>query len=99
MKKVYITDRDINKLVKFLNNNEISKFIVLLGQFAKIYGMTKLASECGRNRESLYKVFSTDSKPKFNTILDILNCFGLKITIYNLNNNKKFKNTRSKDKI
>jgi probable addiction module antidote protein len=89
MKKVYITDNDINKLGSYLGKDEINKFIALLGKLAKIYGMTKLANECGRNRESFYKVFYTDSKPKFHTIIDILKCFNLKISI---NSQEKIKN-------
>jgi probable addiction module antidote protein len=85
MKKVYIKNSDINKLIKYLYKSDINKFILLLGKFAKIYGMTKLANECGRNRESLYKVFAMNSNPKFKTIIDILNCFGLNLTIYYYN--------------
>jgi probable addiction module antidote protein len=81
MKKVYLKNSDINKLSKYLDKSDINKFILLLGKFAKIYGMTKLANECGRNRESLYKVFTENSRPKFQTIHDILNCFGLNLQI------------------
>jgi probable addiction module antidote protein len=86
MKKIYIKDTDVKKLIKYLSKTEINKFLSLLGKFAKIYGMTNLAKDCGRNRESLYKVFSSNSKPKLHTIISILNCLGLNFTVIDLDN-------------
>ncbi|MDR1109282.1 MAG: putative addiction module antidote protein [Deltaproteobacteria bacterium] len=80
-KNLCYNDNDLHKLKLYLENRDINSFLSLLGKISRSYGMTKLSKECFRNRESLYRNFIKDAKPKFITILDIFNSLGLKLTI------------------
>lgn len=51
-----------------------------LGNIAKAHGMSKLASDTGLGRESLYKSLSGDVVPSFDTILKITKALGLKLS-------------------
>jgi probable addiction module antidote protein len=50
-----------------------------IGDIAKARGMSKIASESGLGRESLYKALSSDAKPRFDTILKVLSALGVNI--------------------
>ena len=50
-----------------------------IGDIAKARGMSKIASESGLGRESLYKALNADSKPRFDTVIKVLNALGVRI--------------------
>ena len=50
-----------------------------IGDIAKARGMSKIASESGLGRESLYKALNSDAKPRFDTILKVLGALGVNI--------------------
>lgn len=50
-----------------------------ISDIAKARGMSKIASDAGLGRESLYKALNPGSKPRFETILKVLNSLGVKI--------------------
>ena len=50
-----------------------------IGDVAKARGMAKIAAETGLGRESLYKALNPEAKPRFETILKVLNSLGVKI--------------------
>lgn len=50
-----------------------------ISDIAKEWGMSKIASDAGLGRESLYKALNPESKPRFETILKVLNSLGVKI--------------------
>ena len=50
-----------------------------LGDIAKSKGMTKIASEAGLGRESLYKTLSHDGNPSFSTVLKVMQSFGIRL--------------------
>ena len=50
-----------------------------LGDIARAKGMTQVARDAGLSRESLYKAFSGDRAPSFDTILKVVNALGLKL--------------------
>ena len=52
-----------------------------LGTVARARGMTAIAREAGIGRESLYKSFSGDGNPEFNTVVKVLHALGLKLTV------------------
>nr|WP_175041471.1 addiction module antidote protein [Duganella vulcania] len=52
-----------------------------LGNMARAYGMTQLASETGMGRESLYKALSADGNPSFATVLKVMCALGLKFHV------------------
>lgn len=43
--------------------------------------MSQIAKDTGLGRESLYKTFHQGSKPKFDTIVKVLNSLGVKIRL------------------
>ncbi len=50
-----------------------------LGDIAKSKGMTKIASEVGLGRESLYKTLSHDGNPSFSTVLKVMQSLGIRL--------------------
>lgn len=56
-------------------------FLAALGEVAKARGVTQLAKDTGLSRESLYKTFSSGTKPRFETILKITNALGVPLSV------------------
>lgn len=56
-------------------------FLLALQDVAKAYGINTVAKQAKLGRESLYKTLSGSVNPKFNTLKNILDSVGLKITI------------------
>ncbi len=50
-----------------------------LGDFARARGMTKVASDAGLSRESLYKALSGNRSPTFDTVLRVIAALGLRL--------------------
>lgn len=50
--------------------------ITAIGHIAKAKGMTKIASDTGMSRPSLYKALSKGSKPQFETIQKVIKALG-----------------------
>lgn len=48
---------------------------------AKARGMMLVAQEAGVSRESLYKSLAPDAKPRWETIVKVLDVLGMKITL------------------
>jgi probable addiction module antidote protein len=51
-----------------------------LGVVARAAGMSRIASEAGRGRESLYKALRADGNPEFETVLRVMHAVGLRLT-------------------
>lgn len=60
-------------------NGDAAFIAKALGDIARARGMSKVASESGLSRESLYKALSGKRVPGFDTILRVLNALGLKL--------------------
>jgi probable addiction module antidote protein len=43
--------------------------------------MTEIAKKTGLGRESLYKTFQAGTKPKFETIVKVLDAFGVRLKV------------------
>ena len=56
-------------------------FIIALGHVAKHKGIGKLAHETGLNRESLYKTFSGNVQPKWDTVHRLLRALKVRLAI------------------
>ena len=50
-----------------------------LGDIARAMGMAQVARDTGLSRESLYKAFSGERSPDFDTILKVVGALGLKL--------------------
>ncbi|WP_199508979.1 MULTISPECIES: addiction module antidote protein [unclassified Psychrobacter] len=57
-----------------------SEFIEALNDVAKAKGMNELAEKTGIRRESLYKTLRSE-KPRFDTMLKIIDGMGLQVTL------------------
>ena len=56
-------------------------FLVAVGQVAKARGMSAVAETTGLGRESLYKAFTPGAKPRYDTVLKVLQGLGVKLTV------------------
>jgi len=75
---------DNNELIadyisEILENGDLDEFLSAMDDIARAKGMSKIAKETGLSRESLYKAFKAGSQPRFDTVLKILNSFGIKL--------------------
>ncbi len=77
----YLTDE--NTITEYLNSvlaeDDTALLISAIGDVAKARGMSQIAELSGLGRESLYKALSSDSKPRFETIIKVLNSLGVTI--------------------
>ena len=56
-------------------------FLKALRNVAEAYGMSKVAEEAGRARESLYRTLSEEGNPRLDTLTSILEVLGLRIAV------------------
>jgi len=66
-------------LSQVLSDGDTNELLAAIGNIAKAKGMTQIAKDTGLGRESLYKTFAEGSQPKFETIIKVLNSFGVKL--------------------
>ncbi len=66
-------------LSQVLADGDTNELLIAMGNIAKAKGMSQIAKDTGLGRESLYKTFSPNAKPRFETIMKVLNSFGVKL--------------------
>jgi len=54
-------------------------FLTAVRDVARARGMTQLAKETGLGRESLYKALTPGAKPRYDTVLKLVNALGVKL--------------------
>jgi putative addiction module killer protein len=64
-----------------LGGDKSTQFLAALADVAKARGMSTIARDAGLGRESLYKALAPGAKPRYDTILEVLNSLGEKLTI------------------
>lgn len=64
-------------LSQVLADGDNEEFLRAIGYVAKARGMTKIATDAGVGRESLYKAFAPGAKPRFETVLKVLHSLGI----------------------
>ena len=62
-----------------LEDGSTDELLVALGHIARAKGMTEIAKKTGLGRESLYKTFQEGTKPKFETIVKVLDACGVRL--------------------
>lgn len=62
-----------------LKENDAAFISTVLGDIARVKGMTLVAEQTGLTRSSLYKALSPNGNPEFSTILKVINALGLKL--------------------
>lgn len=55
-------------------------FLAAVRDVARAKGMAQLAKDAGLGRESLYKALSPGAKPRYDTMLKLLNALGVKLS-------------------
>jgi probable addiction module antidote protein len=56
-------------------------FLTAIGQVAKARGMGAIAAGAGLGRESLYKALTPGAKPRYDTVLKVLQSLGVKVSV------------------
>ncbi|MDX8408700.1 MAG: putative addiction module antidote protein [Mariprofundales bacterium] len=69
-------------LTAALEDGDPDLLLAVLGDIARAKGMTQLAKETGLGRESLYKALNPGSKPRFDTIMRVMNGLGIHLSAY-----------------
>lgn len=54
-------------------------FLAAVRDVARARGMTQLAKDSGLGRESLYKALTPGAKPRYDTVLKLLQVLGIKL--------------------
>src|SRR3989339_2241681 len=80
----YLEDENMiaEYLSEIIEENDPALLLSAIGDIAKARGMSKIASESGLGRESLYKALNSDSKPRFDTVLKVLGTLGVRICFH-----------------
>jgi probable addiction module antidote protein len=63
----------------FLEEGDSSMIAEALGIAARARGMTEVANKSGITREALYRALRADSQPRLDTILKVMNAFGVRL--------------------
>ena len=62
-----------------MEKNDLDLLLAAVGDVAKARGMAKIARDSGLGRESLYKALAPGAKPRFETVMKVLQALGLKL--------------------
>jgi len=83
----YLDDKEViaEYLTQVLQGGDMNEFFEAVGNVAKAKGMSQIANDTGLGRESLYKSFSANAHPKFETVTKVLNSLGIKLQATALN--------------
>ena len=67
-------------LSQVLEDGDTDEFIRAIGHIAKAKGMAQIAKDTGLGRESLYTAFRPNAKPRFDTVMKVINAFELQLS-------------------
>lgn len=66
-------------LSQVLVDGDNEEFLRAIGHIAKAKGMAQIAKDTGLGRESLYKAFRPNAKPRFDTVMKVI--YALKLQL------------------
>jgi len=66
-------------LSQVLEDGDSEEFLRAIGHIAKAKGMAQIAKDTGLGRESLYKTFRPNAKPRFDTVMKVINALKLQL--------------------
>jgi len=76
------TDEDMAAYLEAaLEDDDPALVAAALGDIARAKGMSEIARETGLGRESLYKAIAPGAKPRYDTVLKVLQSLGVKLTV------------------
>ncbi|MDE0310599.1 MAG: putative addiction module antidote protein [Acidiferrobacterales bacterium] len=73
------TEASVAYLEAAFEDGDPQLIVAAIGDIAKAYSMTKLASKTRLSRESLYKALSQRGNPRFATVLNLLLALDMKL--------------------
>lgn len=62
-----------------LDEGDPELLLVALTNVARARGMAQVAADAGLGRESLYKALSPGAKPRFDTVLKVMQALGIRL--------------------
>ena len=68
-------------LTAALEDSNPDVFLTAISQVAKARGMGAIAEGAGLGRESLYKALTPGAKPRYDTVLKVLQSLGVKLSV------------------
>ena len=68
-------------LTAALEDENPDVFLAAVSNVAKARGISTIAESTGLGRESLYKAIAPGAKPRYDTVLKVLNSLGVKLTV------------------
>lgn len=68
-------------LTAALEDSNPEVFLTAVRDVARARGMTQLAKDADLGRESLYKALTAGAKPRYDTLLKLLQALGVKLTV------------------
>jgi probable addiction module antidote protein len=66
-------------LSQVLEDGDTDELLEAMGNIAKAKGMAQIAKDTGLGRESLYKTLQAGAKPRFETVIKVLESFGVRL--------------------
>ena len=66
-------------LSQVLADGDSDELLRAIGYIAKAQGMAKIAQDAGLSRESLYKSFAVGAKPRFDTVLKVIQALNIEL--------------------
>jgi probable addiction module antidote protein len=64
-----------------LEDGNPDAFLSAIGNVAKAHGMSAIAESTGLGRESLYKALAPGARPRYDTVLKVLQSLGVKLNV------------------
>jgi len=66
-------------LSQVLEDGDNEEFLRAIGYIAKAKGMAQIAKDTGLGRESLYKAFRPNAKPRFDTVMKVIDALNIRL--------------------
>ncbi len=67
-------------LSQVLEDGDNEEFLRAIGHIAKAKGMAQIAKDTGLGRESLYKAFRPNAKPRFDTVMKVIDALKIQLS-------------------
>ena len=71
-------------LSQVLEDGDNEEFLRAIGHIAKAKGMAQIAKDTGLGRESLYKAFRPNAKPRFDTVMKVIDALKIQLNARSL---------------
>ena len=77
----YLDNKEViaEYLSQILQNGNMSELLEAIGNVAKAKGMSQIAKDTGLGRESLYKAFRPNAKPRFDTVMKVIDALNIQL--------------------